>query len=132
MSAAHRERIFSNRISVRGYSPKLRLQRCDPARQRLGGGGPARGKDKPSKPRLRPGCIAGRKDEAARRRLPTLDSSTLKWLVLLQRSVDRVKLGVQVTAKAVDRNDDGNRNARCDQAVFNGGCATFIGKEICK
>ena len=24
------------------------------------------------------------------------------------------------------------KNARCDQAVFHGGCATFVGKEFCK
>ena len=24
------------------------------------------------------------------------------------------------------------KNARCDQAVFHGGCATFVGKELCK
>src|SRR6516164_2879057 len=67
--------------------------------------------------------------EAARRRL--LSERVLR-VTLLERGVDRVELGVQVAAKAVDRNNDRNRNARCDQAIFNGRRATFIGKEICK
>jgi hypothetical protein len=46
---------------------------------------------------------------------------------LLQRRVDRVDLGIQVAAKAVDRNNDRNRNTRCDQAVFNGSC--FVGEK---
>jgi hypothetical protein len=51
---------------------------------------------------------------------------------LLQRGVDRGELGIQVRTKAIDRNNNRNRNSRCDQSVFNGGSAGFVGKELCK
>src|SRR3984957_5368405 len=40
---------------------------------------------------------------------------------LLQRGVDRGELVVRVGAEAVDHSDNRERNAGCDQAVFDGG-----------
>ena len=45
---------------------------------------------------------------------------------LFQRVVDRGELGVQVGAEAVDHCDDRERNAGCNQAVFDGGGAGLI------
>src|ERR1700733_8692515 len=45
---------------------------------------------------------------------------------LFQRGVDRAELGVQVGAEAVDHSDDGERNAGCNEAVFDGGSAGLI------
>src|ERR1700688_2395813 len=45
---------------------------------------------------------------------------------LLQRGIDRGELGVQVGAEAVDHSDNRERNAGCDQAVFDGGGAGLI------
>jgi hypothetical protein len=57
---------------------------------------------------------------------------TVIKLDLFQRSVDRVEHGVQVATKAVDRSKDRNRNARCDQTVFNSGSAGLVGYELQK
>ena len=38
----------------------------------------------------------------------------------------------QVDAEAVDQRDNGKRNERGDQAIFNGGGAGFIGQEFKK
>ena len=51
---------------------------------------------------------------------------------LLKRTVYRVEHGVQVAAKAIDRSNDRERNARCDQTVFDGGSAIFVSEEFCK
>src|ERR1700736_6435628 len=45
---------------------------------------------------------------------------------LLKRGVDRAELGAQTATDAVDCTDDRERNAGCNQAVFNGGRAGFI------
>ncbi len=51
---------------------------------------------------------------------------------LLQRVVDRGELVVQVAAEAVDHSDDRERNAGCDQTVFDGGGGGFIVQEVSK
>ena len=48
---------------------------------------------------------------------------------LLQRGVDGVELGAQAATDAIDRTDDRERNAGCNQAVFNSGRAGFIIQE---
>ena len=45
---------------------------------------------------------------------------------LLQRRIDVAKLGIQGAAETVDR------NARCDQSVFNRGSAGFVRLKHCK
>src|SRR5260370_12892 len=45
---------------------------------------------------------------------------------LFQRVVDGGELGVQVGTEAVDHSDDRERNASCNQAVFDGGGAGLI------
>jgi hypothetical protein len=45
---------------------------------------------------------------------------------LLQRGVDRVELGVQVAAEAVDDSDNRKRNAGRDEAVFDRGGAGLV------
>jgi hypothetical protein len=45
---------------------------------------------------------------------------------LLQRAVDRVELGVQVAAEAVNGGDNGKRNASRNEAVFDGGGAGLV------
>src|SRR6516164_9254695 len=45
---------------------------------------------------------------------------------LLQRGVDRVELGIQVAAEAVDDSDNGERNAGRDEAIFDGGSAGLV------
>ena len=49
---------------------------------------------------------------------------------LLQRAVDRGELGVEGGAETVDRRDDRERDARCDQAVFDRGCPGFVGQKL--
>src|ERR1035437_9880683 len=53
---------------------------------------------------------------------------------LFQRGVDRGELVVQVGTEAVDHSDDRERNAGCNQAVFDGGGAGLVlqetGKEL--
>jgi hypothetical protein len=48
---------------------------------------------------------------------------------LLQRAVDTGKLGIKVRTETVNHGDDGQRDTSCDQAIFNGGGARFIGKK---
>ena len=45
---------------------------------------------------------------------------------LLQRGVDIAELGAQAATDAVDCTDDRERDAGCNQAVFNGGRAGLI------
>jgi hypothetical protein len=45
---------------------------------------------------------------------------------LLQRRIDVAKLRIQGAAETVDRHNNRNRNARCDQSVFNRGSAGFV------
>jgi hypothetical protein len=45
---------------------------------------------------------------------------------LFQRGIDRGELVIQVGAKAIDRNNNRNRNARRDQSVFDGSSAGLI------
>ena len=45
---------------------------------------------------------------------------------LLQLRRDRRELGVQLGAKAVHNRNDGERNASCDEAVFNRGGPGFV------
>ncbi len=51
---------------------------------------------------------------------------------LLQRAVDRAEHGIQVAAEPIDDGNDRKRNSRCDQSVFNGSSATFVGEELYK
>src|SRR5207302_4526526 len=45
---------------------------------------------------------------------------------LFQRGVDRVEVGAQLRAEAVDGGNDGQRNAGGNQAVFDGGGAGLV------
>jgi hypothetical protein len=45
---------------------------------------------------------------------------------LLQRGVDGSEHRIEVAAETVDRQNNRNRNARCDQSVFNRGSAGFV------
>jgi len=51
----------------------------------------------------------------------------MPWL--LQGTVDRGELGIEGRAEPVDRRDDCERDARGDQAVFDGGCPRFVRQE---
>ena len=48
---------------------------------------------------------------------------------LLQRTIDRGELAVELGAKPVHDRDDGKRDASCDQPVLDGGCAGFVVEE---
>jgi hypothetical protein len=48
---------------------------------------------------------------------------------LLQRAVDIGKLGIKSRSETVNRSDNGQRDTGCDQAVFDGGGARFIGQK---
>ena len=50
--------------------------------------------------------------------------------LLLQRGVDIAELGAQAATDAVDGGDDRQRNTGCDQPVFNGGRAGFVGEKL--
>src|SRR5438445_286902 len=58
------------------------------------------------------------------RRAPISDRAEL-----LQRIVDVRELGVQVGTEAVDHSDDRERNAGCNQSIFDGGGSGFIIQE---
>src|SRR5215510_16445213 len=66
--------------------------------------------------------------------MPGPFASYARNIRLLERSVDRGELGVQVGAEAVDDRDDRERNAGSNQAVFNRGGAGLIlhetGKQV--
>ena len=49
---------------------------------------------------------------------------------LLQRSVDRRELGIEVRPQTVHDRDDRKRDARRDQTIFNRGRTGLIGQEI--
>lgn len=49
---------------------------------------------------------------------------------LFQRRVDRIELGVEVRTQAVYHSDDRQRDAGCDQTIFNRGCPRLIRKEL--
>jgi hypothetical protein len=49
---------------------------------------------------------------------------------LLQRTIDRGELAVELGAKPVHDRDDGKRDASCDQPILDGGCAGFVGEEF--
>src|SRR6266478_8859063 len=49
---------------------------------------------------------------------------------LLQRTVDRSELFVEVRSDAVNHGDNGQRDAGCNQTVFNRRGARFIGQKI--
>src|SRR5213080_1459165 len=49
-----------------------------------------------------------------------------RYARLLKRGVDGAELGAQAATDAVDCTDDRERNAGCNQAVFDGGRAGFI------
>jgi hypothetical protein len=51
---------------------------------------------------------------------------------LFQRSADRGEIGAELTAHTVNSCDDRNRDTGGDQAVFNGGCAGFVGNKVLK
>ena len=48
---------------------------------------------------------------------------------LVQRSIDRSELGIELGAEPVHDGDDGKRNAGCDQAILDGGRAGFVSKK---
>jgi hypothetical protein len=50
-------------------------------------------------------------------------------IVLSQRGVDRGKIRIEGCSETVDRCDNCKRNTRSDQAVFDGGSATFVDEE---
>src|SRR5882762_6571581 len=49
---------------------------------------------------------------------------------LLQRTVDRSELFVEVRSDAVNHSDNGQRDAGCNQTIFNRGSARFIRQKI--
>ncbi len=51
---------------------------------------------------------------------------------LFQRTVDVRENGVQVRAEAIDRRDDRQRDAGCDQTVFNRGRPRLIREKLPK
>jgi hypothetical protein len=55
----------------------------------------------------------------------------MTWL-LFQGGVDRIEHVVQVAAKTVDRNNDGNGDTGRDQAVFDRRSTGFIGEKSFK
>jgi hypothetical protein len=50
-------------------------------------------------------------------------------VALLQRTVDRSELGVQLSAEAIHDGDNREGNASGDQSVFDRGRARFVGKK---
>jgi hypothetical protein len=57
-------------------------------------------------------------------------SWSLRPAGLLQRAVDVGKFSVQIRSEAVNDCDDGERNARCDKAVFDGCGTRLVGHEL--
>ena len=51
---------------------------------------------------------------------------------LLQRTIDRGELAVELGAKPVHDRDDRKRDASCDQPILDGGCAGFVSEEFAK
>jgi hypothetical protein len=51
---------------------------------------------------------------------------------LFQRAIDRREFGVEGGAKAVDRSDDREADARGDQAVLDRGSGGLVGPKFCK
>ena len=49
---------------------------------------------------------------------------------LLQRTVDRSEFVIEVRSEAVNHSDNGQRDAGCNQTIFNCGSARFIGQKI--
>ena len=49
---------------------------------------------------------------------------------LLQRSIDRGELAVELGAKPVHGRNDGKRDASGDQPILDGGCARFVSEEF--
>jgi hypothetical protein len=49
---------------------------------------------------------------------------------LLQRTIDRGELAVELGAEPVHDRDDGKRDASCDQPILDGGCAGFVDEEF--
>jgi hypothetical protein len=49
---------------------------------------------------------------------------------LLQRTVDRTELGIEVRAQSVHHRDDGQRDTGCDQAIFNCRSTRFIRQKV--
>jgi hypothetical protein len=52
--------------------------------------------------------------------------------MLFQRSVDRIKFGVEVGTQPINDRNDRKRDTRCDQAIFNRGRTGLIGQEVQK
>ncbi len=49
---------------------------------------------------------------------------------LLQRTIDRSELGIEIGAETIHRRDNRKRDTRCDQTVFNRGCTRLIGQKL--
>jgi len=75
-------------------------------------------------------CFPGRKKPPLReQRRPVLASARN---LLLERGIDRVEVAAQLAAEAIHGRDNRQRDTGRDQAVLNGGCAGFIGHELCE
>jgi hypothetical protein len=57
----------------------------------------------------------------------SLDSQSL-----LERTIDRSEVGIEGAAEQIDRGDDRQRNAGCDQTIFNCRCTLFVRPELCE
>ena len=51
---------------------------------------------------------------------------------LLERTIDRSEVRIQGAAEQIDRGDDRQRNAGCDQTIFNSRCPLFVRPELCE
>jgi hypothetical protein len=65
-------------------------------------------------------------------RTPPLRKGEHRNARLLQRGIDRRKLGVEVRTQAVHHGNDRERDARCDQAIFDRGRPRFIRQKLQK